>query len=714
MTSSHADTSGAPARPLVQDPGLEDTSDADAAAAMILALSPAAQDGALRGTVGKRSWQAIQANLDQTAGALRRIPGRFGAKSLAALRKLARVDPDRVLGLLRRGRILAPRSAFLAQGVAMMTARAKGWEAAEPLFLEARARKTPGAATALLRARPTPAIWPALPAPDRPALLDEDQAAGIVIYTAAFGTDPGPMPLFHGIPGLRFLCLTDRPDLDVPGWRTVLVTPEDIAPDRLGAWARILPHRALDPVAPGITASLYLAPDRKLVGNLNTLMLRWLLPHKLVFWRATTGIDWRDMAEHRLIGADTGGAPEAVAPRDIIAQARDCATLGLPVDRGGQDTGMIWRRHAVPEVTALMEAWWRTDGQLRGLDSISLYATLNDPASSPDGAPDWLRILPADLGSANNNAFVAASPPRPARRAHAPVPAGRPLPVAFLYAEEYAGAGSTVLRGQQLSQLVAAQYPESVDMLYTSDASLLRDRVVILTKGAIQTNGAEAIADLRKRNIAVIGSWDDMLPEADRMAAMDATMAVSNRQAHDFGRLFPGTPSYHVTHHVNSLIKPMSPPTDRARTAYFGFPANTHRPDSLGHLVDFVGLDTRNLEMSWIDLLPRYNCHWIIRRSKAHDGWKPFLKGFVAARCQAVVAVGREDEDAVQYLGDDYPFYLRGTDHRRLEYDMMALASAFGGPEWRRAREIMAQVAARSTDAQVCAEFRAMVRDVIG
>ena len=270
-----------------------------------------------------------------------------------------------------------------------------------------------------------------------------------------------------------------------------------------------------------------------------------------------------------------------------------------------------------------------------------------------------------------------------------------------------------MLRGKQLSEMVAARYPDAIDMAYTSDLAGLRDRVVVLTKGAIEIQSAARIADLRKRNLAVIGSWDDMRPEADKMAAMDATMAVSNRQAHDFNWLYPGTPSYHVTHHVNSQVRPMVPPTDRLRTAYFGYPTNTYRPDSLGHMIDFVGLDTSKVEMSWLDLLPHYNCHWIVRRSKPHDGWKPFLKGFLAARCQAVLAVGRADEDAVQYLGDDYPFYMRAPDPARLEYDMMALASAFGGPEWRRAQQIMAQVAARSTDAQVCAEFRAMVEDVI-
>ena len=118
-------------------------------------------------------------------------------------------------------------------------------------------------------------------------------------------------------------------------------------------------------------------------------------------------------------------------------------------------------------------------------------------------------------------------------------------------------------------------------------------------------------------------------------------MTLSHRQTIDFARLFPDRPAFHVTHHVNRQIRPSTPPMDRPRTGYFGFLRNTHCPASLGGMVDLVGIDTAKVEMNWLDALPDYNCHWIVRRrGKAHDGWKPFLKGFVAARCNAVVITG--------------------------------------------------------------------------
>ncbi|TPE48408.1 hypothetical protein [Amaricoccus solimangrovi] len=672
-----------------------------------------------------RIWVTFAEAMADAAEGMRRAPGRFATQGLRGMNRVCAADPGRLLGPVAGTRRLAPRSAFLAQAEAILTARGRGWEAAAALFAREAARARPGAAAELLRLRPFPPIWPALPAATRPSFLDPEEARRIVVYTTAFDGEEAPAPLFHEPPGIRFLLLTGRAGLSVPGWETHLLSPP-APPDQAGAWARVHAEAALAEIAPEAEASLCLRPDRALIGNLHTMIARWFLPADFVLWRHSGGVDWHDLAERVLVRRAFGrpGVNEA----RVLAQARDCAARGLPRDRGLFDTGVIWRRHRAPEVRAVAEAWWQAFARAPGLDEISLYAALNDPAlpwaageearvPAAERVPAPARILPAALGPASYNALAARRFPRPPLRPRPCAPAapvsGRPLGVAFLYAERYANSASTILRGKQLSEMVAARYPDAIDMAYTSDIDALRDRVVIVTKGALDTHSAEALEALRRRNRAVIGSWDDRLPSADKIAATDAAMGVSNRQTHDFARLFPAIRAYHVTHHVNSEIPFSTPPGDRPRTAYFGFRANTVLSESLRNMIDMIPLETARVDMSWIALLPHYNCHWIVRRSKAHDGWKPFLKGFTAARAGAVVVVGRDDEDALQYLGDDYPFYVGGTRIPQLEYDMARVASAFGGPDWALARDIMAQVADRSSDAQVCAEFRAMVEDVI-
>jgi hypothetical protein len=168
-----------------------------------------------------------------------------------------------------------------------------------------------------------------------------------------------------------------------------------------------------------------------------------------------------------------------------------------------------------------------------------------------------------------------------------------------------------------------------------------------------------------------------------------------------------------VGHHVNRLIGPRTPPMDRLRTGYFGELYNTVRPASLAKMIELHGVaTTRKSEASWMDALSDYNCHWIVRRRQIYDGAKPFLKGFLAARCGAVVVVARDEGDAAFYLGDDYPFYATSLAPEALEADLLRVAAAFGGPDWRMAQGIMRQIAARSDDDVVAAQFRAMIEAV--
>jgi hypothetical protein len=293
------------------------------------------------------------------------------------------------------------------------------------------------------------------------------------------------------------------------------------------------------------------------------------------------------------------------------------------------------------------------------------------------------------------------------------------VPVAVLYSPLLPNSTTTLLRGKQLSEMVAARHADALDLLYTPEIDAVRDRVVVLTKEALQHSRPETLAALARRNLALIGAWEDAQVDDDKARWLDAHMAVSIRHMLDLGRLYPKKPAFHVTHHVNTAVRPITPPDDRLRTAYFGEFANTACPGSLAAVVDLVGTDTMGLRRpsindDWLAALPRYNCHWIVRRSQPHDGWKPFLKGFVAARCASPVIVTRDDDNAAHYLGDDYPFYAGGLSPGDLETAWLAADAAFGGPDWARAREIMRQVAARSSDEQACLEFRRMVETVAG
>ena len=64
---------------------------------------------------------------------------------------------------------------------------------------------------------------------------------------------------------------------------------------------------------------------------------------------------------------------------------------------------------------------------------------------------------------------------------------GRQLPLVFLSAAAHANSASTLLRGHQLSALVAQAFPERYAVAFTEDAGAVKGAVVLLTKGAMAT-----------------------------------------------------------------------------------------------------------------------------------------------------------------------------------------------------------------------------------
>jgi hypothetical protein len=664
--------------------------------------APPAASGGLPGRAWRFALREAGGAARTTEAWLRAAGGRLRGAGAERLRATALVHPGRLLGPLRTARRLRPDDRFLAEAELLLTARARGWTAALPLAatLPAPAGET-GRAAALLLRNPGPgaALEIAPPAPARPSFLPAEAAAAIVIYTAVIGRAQALPPVF-GVEGrIRCLCFTDQP-LAVPGWE--MLPPSAAAPAgsaaEVFAFHKIRPEAVLAGPAPDCTAALWLDPDQWLDGNPDTLLARWLLPQTLAFWRHPAP-DWRDMAETRLLD---GTAPAAA----VLTQAAQFAGEAVPGNAGGLATGMIWRRHAAPESAALAAAWWQSWRAAPGADDLALYRALHGPGGDALPRP---QVLPARLGSATDNVFTAHAPRQPPRRLGTR-PAGARLPVVFVSAASHARSASTLLRGRQLSAMIEAAFPD-YEVGFTEDAGAVQGAVVVLTKGALATQSPEALAGLARRNITAIGCWDDIRPDPEKARVVDAHMTLSHRQTLELNQLYPGTPAFLVTHHVNPEVPRATPPADRLRTGYFGDIDNTVRPASLAGMVELVGIDTRNVDegSSWLQRLPDYNCHWIVRRARPWDGWKPFLKGFVAARCGAVVVTTADDGDAAHYLGDDYPFYARSLAPEDLEMAMAELAAGFGGLDWQRARDIMTQVAARSTDAQVCTEFRLMV-----
>lgn len=94
-------------------------------------------------------------------------------------------------------------------------------------------------------------------------------------------------------------------------------------------------------------------------------------------------------------------------------------------------------------------------------------------------------------------------------------------------------------------------------------------------------------------------------------------------------RKYPDKWVFMVTHHVDPRL-PKIKPLAKFNVGYFGEPANVSHYQSLGDIVDFHPVDTKESSTDWLDQVGDYNLHYAVRNSKETDGTKPFLKGFTA------------------------------------------------------------------------------------
>jgi uncharacterized protein YqeY len=115
-----------------------------------------------------------------------------------------------------------------------------------------------------------------------------------------------------------------------------------------------------------------------------------------------------------------------------------------------------------------------------------------------------------------------------------------------------------------------------------------------------------------------------------------------------------------------------------------------------------------------IGSLPNYNLHYAVRHSTQRRGeaYTPFTKGFTAAVCRANILVNRQVDDAIEFLGDDYPYMVQQLDETEI-MDMLDHAVAgYGSAEWRTARKIMQSVEARTNPAAIAQQAEAVLREL--
>jgi len=539
------------------------------------------------------------------------------------------------------------------------------------------------------------------------------------VYTALFGEyDTLPEPLYRP-PGIDFVCLSDRPR-DASGWDVLIVDPGTGDPFLDSRRPKILPHEYLS----AHDYSLYVDANCQFLGDPVLLYHHWLRGKRFVAWRHPARSDIYAECEAILSGLKCEPAP-------TVAEYEFYRGEDVPGDTGMLEASFLWRSHRDGEVRELMERWWAHVIGFGGRDQPGLAYWTWKTGTLPE-------VMPTHVGTSRENDFyvkrphntttielerAGRTPSKPfdvdgrvhaSKRVDSTNRMGGRLArrMAWIYRQEFRSRASTILRGQQLSEIARLNLEGDVEVTYADESEMdrLAGSIVVLTKGVLMRAAREKLDALRSAGNVVCADFVDQPVRDELDEAIDVYIASSIRQLVELSRSYPDKLVHLISHHTDLRITGPAAQKDRCNIGYFGEMPNVLYSKQLQGVVDFCEVDTWNaVRTDWMRQLRHFNVHYAVRRPRHIDGHKPFLKGFTAARCNANIIVGLNEGDARYYLGSDYPYLVKNDSLRSVLETIDYVKDSFGGPEWNRGLEIMHSVRGRCSPTQIAGEVRELV-----
>lgn len=270
----------------------------------------------------------------------------------------------------------------------------------------------------------------------------------------------------------------------------------------------------------------------------------------------------------------------------------------------------------------------------------------------------------------------------------------------FVYSESTRNYGSTVMRGKQLSEITQKALGKRI--YFTSTNYQYKNCILFLTKWAIYALGVKELQKLKTRQNKLIYDLVDGELPANKIKFADVVVAAAESIYKKYQRSLPKlTKIVLIDHHVDPRIRSVdwSDCPKKLKVGYFGELINTLITPEIQRQVDFIPVSTTEQNDDWFKELPKYNLHYAIRQKRDVYPNKPFVKGFVAAHCDANILIQDSEKEAIKWLGKDYPYLLRGRVNEKKVLKLLDYAKkSYGSREWKRGLAIMRGIRAKTSD----------------
>lgn len=270
-------------------------------------------------------------------------------------------------------------------------------------------------------------------------------------------------------------------------------------------------------------------------------------------------------------------------------------------------------------------------------------------------------------------------------------------PIVFV---KYWDKGSTAIGADQM--VVALQgLGLLARAIYAHELSTVHDSVVVFIKRA---DLAHLLGAGLRGNLRVLDVQDSVVFRhwISHWMFYDGFIFRNQRQRCDFAprRAVSRT----IPQHWDSRYRPQCSGSSVLRAAYLG----TAR--SISSWGQIPGLDCLGPE-DWFERALAYNAHVSVRENRREWLYKPNAKVVTAAACRAVLITTR-DCSAVEHLGEDYPFYLDGSDVASITAGLSRARELVGGPEWEVALARLDTVRIANSIEQVAQRYLALFAEL--
>lgn len=528
----------------------------------------------------------------------------------------------------------------------------------------------------------------------------------ICVYTALFGNIDDLLPVVGLINGVDFICFSDRPRNNC-GWEVRVVNPGMESSNMNAKIFKILPHRFLAEYE----FSLFVDANTLLLGRINSLLSLCMQSGRFVMWRHPLRRD----VYLEIIAIITSKRHE---PKKLLKQVKVYSENGLPNNSGLVEGSFIWRQHSDLDVKNFMEEWWKEIQKFSYRDQVSLGYLMWKKEFKPV-------VFPEKMGTSRENEFFIKIPHKKNEyicdAKDLNVVSGHKnikMDIVFLYSEKFLNSGSTIMRGRQLCKIISNNIQDNRKVIFSASTDI-SSSIIILTKGYLKITTADSLRRLKLKGNILLADFVDEPPNEALINDLDGLIASSILAYKYYKVKWPNKESFHITHHVDPRIGFIY---NRFRgknnlldlnIGYFGELINSKMSDKIKSHVDFVSIDTSKVSTDWMLQLPSYNCHYAVRQRRDIDGYKPFLKGFVAAYCNANIIIQESEGDASFYLGSDYPFLINQDAGETEILEMLRIVKdAYNGPDWYYGLEVMNEIKARSSNEFVVREFMQMINSI--